>query len=73
MSEELQPWNVITNLRKELKELKSKSKNVTRFEVIDIEGTVYSRNNCCINQSLQDDGKTLKIYVDEIEKNGNTK
>lgn len=37
--------------------------NVTRLEVIDKQGRVYSQWNCTIELSYQDDGKTLKIFV----------
>lgn len=36
---------------------------VTRLEIIDKQGRVYSQWNCTIELSYQDDGKTLKIFV----------
>lgn len=36
---------------------------VTRLEIIDKQGRVYSQWNCTIQLSYQDDGKTLKIFV----------
>lgn len=47
--------------------------NVTRFEVIDhrmpfgktgvVSGRVFSARECRIEESLQDGGRTLKIFV----------
>ena len=39
------------------------SDDVTRLEVIDKQGRVYSQWNCTIELSYQDDGKTLKVFV----------
>lgn len=36
---------------------------VTRFEVIDNDGRVYSKWDIQIDLSLQDDGRTLKVFV----------
>ena len=36
---------------------------VTRFEVIDETGRVYTRHNCNIELSYQDDNRTLKVFV----------
>lgn len=36
---------------------------VTRFEVIDENGRVYSQWNCKVELSYQDDGKTLKVFI----------
>jgi len=42
--------------------------NITRFEVIDEKaGRIIVRYNVKIEASLQDDGKTLKIFVSERE------
>lgn len=38
---------------------------VTRFEVIDEEGRVYARSKVQITQSYQDDGRTLKVFVEK--------
>lgn len=39
---------------------------ITRFEVIDESGRVYTNHNVeSIVLSAQDDGKTLKIFIDE--------
>ena len=46
---------------------------VTRFEVIDENGRVYTRHNCKVELSYQDDGRTLKVFLDkliELVKNG---
>jgi hypothetical protein len=36
---------------------------ITRFEVIDESGRVYVNNNCKIELSYQDAGRTLKVFV----------
>lgn len=36
---------------------------VTRFEVIDENGRVYSQWSCKIELSYQDDGRTLKVFI----------
>jgi len=36
---------------------------ITRFEVIDDTGRVYSKWDCSIEPRFQDDGRTLKIFV----------
>lgn len=36
---------------------------VTRFEVIDETGRAYVRNDIKLSFSLQDDSKTLKIFI----------
>ncbi len=38
--------------------------NVTRFEVIDESGRVYTRWECSLALSFQDGGRTLKVFVD---------
>jgi hypothetical protein len=42
--------------------------SVTRIEVIDETGRVYARWNVVIHQSYQDEGRTLKVFVKEREK-----
>lgn len=37
--------------------------NVTRFEVIDENGRAYVRHGVKVEQSLQDDGRTLKVFI----------
>ena len=41
---------------------------VNRLEVINESGRVYTRYNCKPLLNLQDDGKTLKIFVEGVEK-----
>jgi len=36
---------------------------VTRFEVIDENGRVYTKYNCTIKLSYQDDSRTLKVFI----------
>ena len=38
--------------------------NVTRIEVIDAKGRSYVKKEVAINLSLQDDNRTLKIFVE---------
>ena len=37
--------------------------NVTRIEVIDEEGRVFVRRNQVVEVHLQDDGRTMKIFI----------
>lgn len=39
------------------------SEKVTRLEVIDVTGRAYSKWNCTIDISYQDNGRTLKVFV----------
>ena len=39
------------------------TKKITRFEVIDDSGRVYTKWDCAVVASVQDDGRTLKIFV----------
>ena len=39
--------------------------DITRLEVIDSDGRSYSKRGCKIEFSVQDDGKTLKIFVED--------
>ena len=41
---------------------------VTRFEVIDADGRVYTAHEASIDLSYQDDGKTLKVFVRQRRK-----
>jgi hypothetical protein len=43
-------------------------KEITRFEVIDETGRAYTRYNCHIELSVQDEGRTLKVFVKSDEK-----
>ena len=36
---------------------------VTRVEVIDENGRVYTKWDCSVELSYQDDGKTLKLFL----------
>lgn len=46
------------------------TKKVTRLEVIDVSGRVFVRydNNMNVDLSLQDDGRTLKVFISEKNK-----
>ena len=41
----------------------AKDQTVTRFEVIDESGRLYTRHNCKVELSYQDDGRTLKVFL----------
>jgi hypothetical protein len=41
---------------------------VTRFEVIDENGRVYTKHNCTIELSYQDDSRTLKVFINSLNK-----
>ena len=41
---------------------------VTRFEVIDENGRVYTKWNCKIELSYQDEGRTLKVFIKSLNK-----
>ena len=36
---------------------------ITRLEVIDEQGRVYTNNNCRLEIQQQDEGRTLKVFV----------
>ena len=38
---------------------------VTRFEVIDASGRIVTRYDVSVDAQLQDDGRTLKIFLTE--------
>ncbi len=44
-------------------ELQELERKVTRFEVIDKDGRAYVRRNVKVELSLQDDGRTLKVFI----------
>lgn len=45
---------------------------ITRLEVIENGERKYTKWDCKIEQSIQDEGRTLKIFVEElIDKNHN--
>lgn len=41
---------------------------VTRFEVIDENGRVYTTKDCKVELSYQDDGRTLKVFIKPLNK-----
>lgn len=41
---------------------------VTRFEVIDDNGRVYTTKDCKVELSYQDDGRTLKVFINSLNK-----
>ena len=41
---------------------------ITRVEVITESGRAYVKHNSDINLSIQDDGKTLKIFISKVKK-----
>lgn len=44
------------------------SSKVTRFEVIDDNGRVYTTKDCKVELSYQDDGRTLKVFINSLNK-----
>ena len=44
---------------------------VTRFEVIDENGRVYTKHNCTIELSYQDNDRTLKVFIKSKQDNEN--
>jgi hypothetical protein len=46
----------------------SDNSKVTRFEVIDENGRVYTKHNCTIELSYQDDSRTLKVFIKQLNK-----
>jgi hypothetical protein len=45
-----------------------KDQTVTRVEVIDEYGRRYTKHNCKVELSYQDDGKTLKVFINSLNK-----
>lgn len=41
---------------------------VTRFEVIDENGRVYTKRDCKVELSYQDDNRTLKVFINSLNK-----
>jgi hypothetical protein len=41
----------------------SDNSKVTRFEVIDENGRVYTKHNCTLELSYQDNSRTLKVFI----------
>ena len=42
-------------------------KKVTRFELIGKNKRIYSKYGCSVRLDYQDDGKTLKVFIDDNE------
>jgi flagellar biosynthesis/type III secretory pathway protein FliH len=49
----------------------AKDQTVTRFEVIDENGRVYNEHHCNVELSYQDDGRTLKVFINSLNKQNN--
>jgi hypothetical protein len=49
----------------------AKDQTVTRFEVIDENGRAYTEHYCNVELSYQDDGRTLKVFVKQLNKQDN--
>jgi len=60
--------SLLKDASKIIDELRNKNKELTRLEVIDESGRVYINNNCKMELSYQDEGRTLKIFVDNEER-----
>ena len=46
----------------------AKDQTVTRFEVIDENGRAYTEHYCKVELSYQDDGRTLKVFINSLNK-----
>ena len=44
---------------------------LTRFEVIDENGRAYTKRDCNVELSYQDDGRTLKVFIKPLNKQDN--
>lgn len=53
----------IDSLKVMISDLKTTNSEVTRLEVIDEKGRVYTRHDCNIELSYQDNDKTLKVFI----------
>lgn len=51
------------NRRVSVERTPTDTQRVTRVEVIDSRGRVYSTRECRVELSYQDDGRTLKVFV----------
>ena len=61
-------WNTIANYQKSPNELMDKNidfSSITRFEVIDKNGRAVVYYNVKVEPSVQDEGRTLKIFITE--------
>ena len=47
-----------------------RDKNINRFEVIDETGRVIVRHGVSVELNQQDDGKTLKVFLQDIKLKG---
>ena len=47
-----------------------RDKNINRFEVIDETGRVIVRHGVSVELNYQDDGKTLKVFLQDIKLRG---
>ena len=47
-----------------------RDKNINRFEVIDETGRVIVRHRVSVELNYQDDGKTLKVFLQDIKLKG---
>ena len=46
----------------------TRKSKVTRVEVIDEYGRRYTKHNCKVELSYQDDGRTLKVFINSLNK-----
>jgi hypothetical protein len=47
-----------------------RDKNINRFELIDETGRVIVRHGVSVELNYQDDGKTLKVFLQDIKLKG---
>ncbi len=43
------------------------TRKITRVEVIDEEGRQFTRWDCSVVASIQDEGRTLKIFLNKLK------
>lgn len=53
---------------KQCQEYMADTSKVTRFEVIDENGRAYTKHNSNVELSYQDDGRTLKVFINSLNK-----
>ena len=41
---------------------------ITRIEVIDENGRSYVKRDCIVEVSIQDEGRTMKVFVEQNKK-----
>lgn len=72
MDEELVDWEAKFDLpassETKMVQILPDPRNFTRLEVVDENGRAYSRRDCGISLSVQDDGRTFKIFVKPRER-----